>query len=782
MSRKAMLTLGFAMASGACGLGLSAEKADEKKIVPLRIEDAVSVREFGLFSPPSISPDGRSVACVVQRVEDRQEIHQRRIPIPGSPWFGEGDDVVVLDVSTGEERILTGGIGNNWLPVWSPDGQYVAFLSDRDGHVPGNVWLWRAKDGRLSKLSDIAVTGDQIVWTPDSLNVIVATAPELMRDKLREESGPGSRGNDTPPNSDKNSATVSVYLSSAHLPTAELGAQANPWSLSVQLRNLTEINVRSEQATTVVQAVPITTFLLSPDGTRIVYASPTRFERNGSQQVLYDLVALELSSKRKRVLASDVRLDYNASSFSWSPDSRHFCFRTGGPLEKANDCYVGDVTDGTVRRVSAYPDAPSESHHRSLKALWDLAAQYIYFLHEGTIWRSRVNGRGADEVARVPDSRITQLIASAQGFLWTPDGGKSTRVLVRDEIHKEDRFYRIDLTTGESTPLLARGECYSCASQELYVTVSDDSRSALYFAEDAGHAPDLQLADADFQNPRKITHLNPQLDQYQMGSVRLVDWLSDDGQPLHGALLLPVGYEEGRRYPLIVYVYAGGLLSNNLNRFGLGYVGPFNMQLFSTRGYAVLLADSPQQVGTPMLDTIKTILPGVNRVIQMGIADPERIGLMGHSNGGYATLALLVQTNRFEAAAEIDGASDLLTLYGEMRSDGTAYGTALESGFDSMGGSPWQVRERYAENSPFLYLDRVSTPLLIVHGGGDSIVDPFLGDQLFVGLRRLGKEAEYVKYRDEGHTPTNWSYANKVDFVARMLAWFDGHCKERTAK
>jgi dipeptidyl aminopeptidase/acylaminoacyl peptidase len=286
----------------------------------------------------------------------------------------------------------------------------------------------------------------------------------------------------------------------------------------------------------------------------------------------------------------------------------------------------------------------------------------------------------------------------------------------------------------------------------------------------------LQLVDSQFEHSRRLTRLNPQFDRYRMGASRLVSWLDDDGQALQGALLLPSDYQEGTRYPLIVYVYPTASLSNNVNRFGLAYTGPLNMQLFATRGYAVLLPDSPQGSGTPLLDVAKTVLPGISAVVEMGIADPERIGVVGHSNGGYGTMALLVQTKRFKAAVEVDGMTDLVSLYSEMRKDGSAYGTALESVFNPLGGSPWQVRHRYIENSPFFYLDRVETPLLIVQGTADTIIDPFLADQLFVGLRRLGKEVLYVKYAGEGHSPSDdWSYANQVDFATRMLSWFDTH-------
>src|SRR5437762_12672126 len=145
-----------------------------------------------------------------------------------------------------------------------------------------------------------------------------------------------------------------------------------------------------------------------------------------------------------------------------------------------------------------------------------------------------------------------------------------------------------------------------------------------------------------------------------MGTARLIEWRSLDGENLQGALLLPAGYEEGKRYPLIVYVYGGATLSDHINHFGVDDGGPFNMQLFATRGYAVLLPDAPQRLSTPMVDIAKTVLPGVDKVIELGIADPERLGVWGHSYGAYSTLSLIVQTKRFKAALAADGTGNLL--------------------------------------------------------------------------------------------------------------------------
>jgi dipeptidyl aminopeptidase/acylaminoacyl peptidase len=179
-----------------------------------------------------------------------------------------------------------------------------------------------------------------------------------------------------------------------------------------------------------------------------------------------------------------------------------------------------------------------------------------------------------------------------------------------------------------------------------------------------------------------------------------------------------------------------------------------------------------------MVDLAKTVLPGVNAIIEMGIADPDRLGVMGHSNGGYSTLGLITQTKRFKAAMEADGMADLLAEYGEMDQAGTAFGTSnLEHGQDALGGTPWEVRERYIENSPIFYLDRVATPLMIVHGSKDRAVSAYLGDEVFVDVRRLGKEVEYAKYEGEEHSPSYWSYANQVDFCNRVIAWFDRFLK-----
>lgn len=129
-----------------------------------------------------------------------------------------------------------------------------------------------------------------------------------------------------------------------------------------------------------------------------------------------------------------------------------------------------------------------------------------------------------------------------------------------------------------------------------------------------------------------------------------MEWRSIDGIRLRGTLLLPAGYKEGQRYSMIVFPYPNDRRSDFVNRFGVLRAGTDNMQLFATRGYVVLLPDNVIREGSTLRDLGKSIMPGVDKIVEMGIADNDRIGLMGHSWGGYAVLSLIVQTTRFKAA------------------------------------------------------------------------------------------------------------------------------------
>lgn len=284
--------------------------------------------------------------------------------------------------------------------------------------------------------------------------------------------------------------------------------------------------------------------------------------------------------------------------------------------------------------------------------------------------------------------------------------------------------------------------------------------------------------------PVTLVSLNRQLDAIAKPQYRTFQYQTAEGKQLPGALLLPYGYVTGRRYPLIVSVYGGSLAPSrdwaNIYEWRTRYY-PEPLVL-AGHGYAVLIPSIPlPPVGVqsdPMLELDKNVKPAVDKVVAMGIADPDRTGLVGYSYGGYGVYGLVTQTERFKAAVAVVGATDLLSDYGLLDprhrySDvpNLLWGPFnLEAHQMRMGVPPWKDLDRYLRNSPYVHVDKVTTPLLMIHGELDvhPLSEP---DKFFVALNRQGKRAKLVRYLGEGHSIT--SPGNILDMYKQMLNWFD---------
>jgi dipeptidyl aminopeptidase/acylaminoacyl peptidase len=749
--------------------------AQERK--PIGVEDILNTKRIAPLVPIALSPDGTRLAYTVQDNRRSNAFDRNATYRTGLAFWGNGSDIWIQNLEPGRVRNLTGGNGNNWLPAWSPDGHYLAFFSTRGTSQLAHLWVWDTARDELRQVTDKDVRGDQIEWTRDAQHVLVTTVPEgvSLEDYVDKISGSKPK---TGVKGEGSDSTAILYQNRSNSDDPNRLPQSDPWSLDEVWRDLISIDVGSGEVKTLAHDTRIASYFVSPDGSRVAYTIPTHFEKPGSQQTLFDLVTVRIADNQSRTLATEIRLAFDGNRFRWSPDSSRISFRENGP-GMAADCYVAAVEGQAPRKVTALEPPVDYPSARSEEPLWDAKGKSIFFIHHGGLWQAAADGGKTVKVTEIPNREIIAMIPRSGNLLWTRDDGASTVVMTHDDVGKQDGFYGIDLRSGESHALLENGQCYTCATTTQEVVVTEDGRRVVFSREDAQHDNELWMSDASFKSSQRLTNLNPQLDQYEMGTAKLIHWLSDDGRPLQGTLLLPSGYKGGMRCPLIVWVYAGALLSNRFDHFGHTSGGPFNMQLFATRGYAILLPDMPVGVGTPMLDMAKSVLPGVNKVIEMGVADPGRLGIMGHSFGGYSTLSLIVLTNRFKAAIDASGIGDLVSYYGQMGKDGAAFGTSVaEEGQASMRGTLWTVRDRYIANSPVFDFDRIETPLLIVHGSGDDVVAPFQADEVFVDLRRLGKEVEYARYEGEDHSPAYWRHANQVDLCNRIIAWFDSHLKQ----
>ena len=731
--------------------------------MPLRIEDALSSLSFQNGVPIDLSPDGKWVAYTLKDPRRGEKIDDERYGFftrSGVRIFDLGCDVWITNTTSGQSKCLTGGEGNSWGSVWSPDGNYLIFYSDRDGQA--RLWMWEKAADTLRRVSNITVRpyfGDEVVrWTPDSRKVLCKILPERMtlEDTLNLIVGP-PRAIDA----EKRDSQSSRLIYRSPIVSKQDDCVEDPEEntldaevTNVYLADLALINVSDGNVERVVCRQKVTGYWLSPDSTKVAFIV--------LKEDSYDIAVISLSDCCPHVIASDVQNEHKFS-VSWAPEGDLLSYTSEG------DCFIASVEGEGPQNLTAASQLSFGNTYRA--PLWDASGQNLYLLASDALWRISIVDSSVNAVTQIPDRRLIEVVLPAGGGrFWSPDGGKSLYLIARDDKTKRIGFYKVNLSAGQFNQLMeANANCGSPAI--LTIDVSDDSQRVIYTRQDAQRCEDIWIADVDFQNPRQLTHVNPSDDAAVMGTGISINWRSLDGEELCGALLLPSYYDAGKRYPLVAYVYGGDRGGDKVNQFGLVGPGINNLQLLATRGYAVLYPDAPLQIGTPMQDLAKTVLPGVDRVVEMGIADPERLGVMGHSFGGYCTLALIAQTIRFKAAISSGGYGNWIGNYGQMRRDGSTYGET------KLGSTPWQSRDRYIENSPVFYLDRIQTPLLLLHGELDNAVPSFLADEIFVGLRSLGKWVMYVKYEGESHAPADWEYANQVDYWNRMITMFDTFLK-----
>jgi dipeptidyl aminopeptidase/acylaminoacyl peptidase len=290
------------------------------------------------------------------------------------------------------------------------------------------------------------------------------------------------------------------------------------------------------------------------------------------------------------------------------------------------------------------------------------------------------------------------------------------------------------------------------------------------------------------QETTEVMSANTFVRDVAIGEMRRFEYRGLDGQPLQGWVLLPADYQPGKRYPLFCWVYAGLVHGVEPPSFGRFDEQPgVNMQVLAAQGYVVLFPSMPgERYGTvrdPMVTLPVGVLPAVDKAIELGFADSERVSVGGLSYGGYSTYGLITQTPRFKAAVSMAGPADLISTYGTLdpgrrytadahlpHREGVWIPAWAESGQGAMGAPPWRDVERYVRNSPLFSVDRVQTPLMMVYGDLD-MVPMQQGEEFFTGLYRQGKRAQLVFYSGEGHGVT--TPANVRDLWSRIYAWLD---------
>jgi dipeptidyl aminopeptidase/acylaminoacyl peptidase len=621
----------------------------------------------------------------------------------------------------------------------APDGSRVVYVISevdfKEGVYNTDLWLVSAKGGDARRLTRGPRRDDSPRWSPDGKQIAF----------LSDRGG-----------------SVQVWL------IAPDGGEA---------RKLTD-------SKTLVKS-----FAWAPDCKRIAYLAPDpdteeealrKRDRSDVQVVgqgikMNHLHLLDLDGNEARRLTGGT---FDVANFSWAPDGSRIAY-AARPSPQADD---GQHADIHVLDVAAGKSKPLvERPGLDTLPKWSPDGKRIAFVSsDGS--RDRLantvlcvvptEGGKPRNVSGSFDGRIDY--GSDDVFHWQPDG---ERLFFTADQKTTRQLFSVTVDGGKVRPETAAARVHD------HFTFSRDGAHLAFVAEDPATPREVYLSPSTEMKPQRLTHTNPQLDEIALGAVEVVRWKSKDGMDIEGLLVKPVGFQEGKRVPLLVYAHGGPAL-----RFGRGFSlyppGPpqasrYPLHVLAGQGYAIFCPNPRGSDGYGLKFRVanvkdwgggdfQDIMSGLDALIERGLADPDRLGVMGWSYGGFMTAWTITHTNRFKAASAGAGVMDLFCFYGQ-----TDIPTFLERYFD---GVPWRRRELYFKHSPMSYVGNVKTPTLIQHGGSDERVPLAQSKELYAALKRRKVPVELVIYPRQPHNPTEPRL--QQDVLQRNVDWFNRWLKK----
>ena len=303
-----------------------------------------------------------------------------------------------------------------------------------------------------------------------------------------------------------------------------------------------------------------------------------------------------------------------------------------------------------------------------------------------------------------------------------------------------------------------------------------DAQQVIFTEESFTQFPDLLSSDISFKKVQRVTNINPQQKEYNWGTAELYKWTSLDGIELEGMLIKPENFDPNKKYPMIVNFYERSSDGLNGHREPSPGRSTINYSFYASRGYLIFNPNVHYKVGYPGESAYNCVIPGVEALIKEGFVDEKNIGVQGHSWGGYQIAYLITKTDIFKCAEAGAPVPNMISAYGGIR-----WWTGLSRMFQyehtqsRIGGTLWDKRDLYIENSPIFFIDKVNTPVLIMHNDADGHVPWYQGIEYFVALKRLNKPSWLLNYQGEPHWPQKLQ--NRIDFNIRLAQYFDYYLK-----
>ena len=710
---------------------------------PITAEDMLKVTTVSVLD---FSEDGRRVAVGARRTYDNAETNHRRY---GDPTYVAPAmvELRVIDTRTGAAEKVGPGLMNLRQAAWTRDGGRLALLTAAEsasGLPETKLWVYHVDRKTLAEVprqrgAEVAANSE-LSWTPDGSTLFVA---------LR--------------NPADDAAAQAAFKTIVNGPVVVQSSKPfldwDAMNRSGRRRSLAEIDPATGAATAVAPTAAITNYQLSRDGSFVTWLEDST--EKTSYDVIFGTDNAIRTIARNRQPGVEPRTVLDAKTLKtttprWSDDGRTLAYAEKGEV------FVQRIDEAKPRSITPRPKADGaedESESFGVTSFSRDGSRLLLTSKKG--WYVATVADGARERVLTLDDKNEERNPKLTAVDWTPAG--DALLVQYGEPDKWDRgLSRLDLKSKTLSTLVRDNGVYQG------FRLSRDGSTVLFQKSDGTRPAELHAADSSFTNVRKLTDLNPWIAKKALPASELVSYRDADGKVLYGVLRYPIGYEKGKKYPTVFELYE--------TFFDNGFNG--RAAFIAGQGYAVFHPSVNLVVGRPGESWAKGVTAAANKLIDMGIADADRLGVHGTSYGGYATVLLLTETDRFKAAINVSGKVNMVSFYTDSERLGVRNTHAPEKSQDRIGGTLWEYPERYIEHSAIFRLDRVKTPLLTISGDQDPNVPANQSRELYYALRRLGKEVEWVRYVNGGHRPPN-SVAESIDFENRIVAWYDKYLKEK---
>ena len=691
----------------------------------------------------------------------------------------EDDGVFVVELATGAITPLLTGRGAYEAIAISEDEKRVAFLSDRDDYGPEKpsktLYHWAEGDEAAAKIAGEGTEGVPEGWwiassgprfTEDGRRILFNTQPrpeDAGKTKAQLEKEKKAREKDPVVKLD-----IWHWKDDALQPRQLLRA-AQERRRSYQALFDIEAGRVVQLATKEIPSVRVdlrSASDLAVGTSSQKYAVSESWESPGfSDSYVVDLRTGEARLVLERVRGTATMSPEGRFLTWWDPDRRsHFAMPSGGG--DAVDLSAG-IPASLANELHDTP-APPRSY-RTAGWLDGDAALLLYDRFD--IWQVDPTGGEPARCLTGERGRAAQLRYRYQQLdpkARSIDPSAPMLLTVFDEGTKASGVARLDPASGEVETLLMLDERLGSPVK------ARDADTLVMTRQTFRRYPDLWATTTEFESMKRLSWANPQQREYLWGTAELVHYETTEGVPLDGILYKPDNFDPTRKYPMMVYFYERN--SDNLHRYVTPAAGSssINYAFYVSRGYVLFVPDIPYTTGEPGISCANAVLPGVQSIVDMGFVDPDRIGVQGHSWGGYQIAYLVTMTDVFACAESGAPVSNMTSAYGGIRwASGLSRMFQYEKTQSRIGGTLWEARDLYLKNSPVFYADRINTPLLILHNDEDGAVPWYQGIELFVAMRRLGKPAWMLNYNGEAHGLRRKE--NREDFARRMQQFFDHH-------